>query len=147
MKYRFQRDVEDALREYPQLLAALETIPEQLIALRDEAEGIRSSASDGVPVSGGTNRREERLIENVFRRQRLERGLRIAKRRTSAMKKALDTLDERERRVIDGFYLQRRGDHVEALCSALGYEKSAVYDLKDRALVKLARALTGLSEG
>lgn len=147
MKYKFEAEVTTALRDYPQQLAALETIPLQIQALKLQADAIRSACTDGTPVAGGTNRREDAMIDNIFRRECKERELKIARIKVAAIEKALRTLTDTERRVVEVFYIHRLKNHIDLLCEELGYEPAHVYRIKDLAILKLAKALSGHAEG
>ena len=114
------------LRELNGEREALIAIPERIQTLKLSFGAIRAARTDGDPVSGGTNRREDALLANIAERDRLRQNLEVTRRL-----------------IIDRFYIDRPRDHVERLCEELHLEKSQVYELKNRALISLARALYG----
>jgi hypothetical protein len=56
----------------------------------------------------------------------------------------LEGLDDRERLVLERFYIQRTRGHVERLMDELHFEKSRVYQCKDEALYKFTISMYGL---
>ncbi len=62
----------DKLKNYEAHRAALENIPKEIKRLELAFAGIRGAATDGIPVSGGGNRREDAILSNIVRRDKLE---------------------------------------------------------------------------
>ena len=131
------------LRELNGEREALIAIPERIQTLKLSFGAIRAARTDGDPVSGGTYRREDALLANIAERDRLRQNLEVTRREVEQLERALKKLSEDERLIIDRFYIDRPRDHVERLCEELHLEKSQVYELKNRALISLARALYG----
>ncbi len=131
------------LKRYKYQLAALEIIPEKIKNLEEEYSVIRAKQIDN--VDGGDSRRsEERLINNIDERMILERGLKIAKRDVELMQKALSCLDQRERFIIDQYYLEESS--MEWIAKELNFKTSQVYNFKDKAEAKIATMNYGISE-
>lgn len=122
---------------------AIELIPEQIEALEIRFGAIRAARTDGDPVSGGTNRREEMLLENISKRDDLRDDLEATKREVDALERALQVLTEKERTILQRFYINREKNAAERLAGELGYERAHIYRMKDEALIKLTRALHG----
>ena len=131
------------LRELNGEREALIAIPERIQTLELSFGAIQAARTDGDPVSGGTNRREDALLANIAERDRLRQNLEVTRREVEQLERALNMLGEDERLIIDRFYIDRPRDHVERLCEELHLEKSQVYEMKNRALISLARALYG----
>lgn len=131
------------LRELENQRKALENIPERIKLLEMKATAIRASAKAEEPVSGGTTRGEDRLLENIAERDELAQNLKITRREVQELEKALAALSPEEQRVLEMFYINRRQNYLEQLCAELCCEKSQIYRVKERALVKLARILYG----
>lgn len=135
------------LRRLPALYEAVKNIPDEIRTLELELRSIRSAAAGGVSVSGGEeNRVEAKMIANLAELDQLSRNLEIAKRQIDEVEKAMSILSPAERRVLDVFYVQQISRPVETLMEELGYEKSQIYRLKDKALVNLGVALFGIVE-
>lgn len=133
----------DRLRDYPARVIALNTIPQQIAAVEAQLTSIRSATTDGEPVSGGSNKREDMVIANILRRDRLQAGLEVAKWEVAAVEAALAALTEEEQRILDLFYMHRTKDYIARLCDELCLERSRVYELKSDALRKFALAMCG----
>ena len=131
------------LRDLEQERAALQNIPERIRTLELAFAGLRAANTEGDVVSGGENHREEAMLANIAERDELKRNLVISRREVEQVDGALAKLSQEERLVLDRFYIHRESGHVERLCEELIMEKSQVYNIKNRALVKLARMLHG----
>lgn len=136
----------DKLKNYEVHKLALENLPKEIKRLESAYAGIRSATTDGTPVSGGGNTREDSMLSNIVHRDELKRRLKEARLWVSMVDKALAVLDDEERLVLDRFYIHRAKGAVEALCESLGLEKSAVYDRRDKALRHFTLALYGVTE-
>ena len=131
------------LRELGQERAALKNIPERILVLEMAFDGLKAANTDGTVVSGGENHREEAMLANIAERDELKHNLEITKREVEQVDAALAELSQEERLVLERFYIHREHGHVDRLCEELNMEKSQVYNIKNRALVKLARMLHG----
>ena len=131
------------LRDYQARRMALNTIPEQIESLEMQYGAIRSAHKDGTPVKGGSCTREDMLIDNIMKRQVLERNLDIAKAEIEITEKALSVLKEDERKILDLFYMNRQRGYIDRLCTELFVEKTKLYDMKNEALRKFALATCG----
>lgn len=131
------------LRDHNARVVALDTIPEQIEALELQYSSIRSATTDSEPVSGGTNRREDMLVDNILKREMLRSNLEIAEREANITEKALSALTADERRILELFYINRTHDYIDRLCDELCVERSRVYTMKDEALRKFCLAICG----
>ena len=132
------------LRDYPARKISLDTIPGQIEALEMQYVSIKSATTDGEPVKGGGNCREEILVENILKRETLKRNLEIAEREVEITENALGVLTKDERRVLELFYIQRQGNYIDRLCEELCVERSQIYRKKDEALRKFCLAICGV---
>lgn len=142
----WKREAIDKLKNYEAHREALENIPKEIKRLESAYAGIRSATTDGTPVSGGGNTREDSMLSNIVHRDELKRRLKEARLWVAQVDKALAVLDDEERLVLDRFYIHRTKGAVEALCESLNLEKSAVYDRRDKALRHFTLALYGVIE-
>ena len=142
----WKREAIDKLKNYEAHREALENIPKEIKRLESAYAGIRSAATDGPPVSGGGDTREDSMLSNIIHRDELKRRLKEARLWVSMVDRALAVLDDEERLVLDRFYIHRTKGAVEALCESLSLEKSAVYDRRDKALRHFTLALYGVTE-
>ena len=131
------------LRDLEQEREALQNIPERIHPLEIAFAGLRASNTDGDVVSGGENHREEAMLANIAERDALRLNLEVTKREVRQVEKALSRLSPDEALVLERFYIHREPGHVERLCEELNMEKSQVYNVKNRAMIRLARMLHG----
>ena len=132
------------LREYQCIRESLVNIPAEIRELELAVQTIKSVTYDKTPVSGGTSGREDALINNIDRRGRLHENLLIAQSKVERIERGLAVLSEREKRVLDGFFMKRCYGHVERLADELGYDNSHIYRIKDEALKKFTLAMFGI---
>ena len=142
----WKNEAMEKLRRYDVMRQAVRNIPEEINRLKQEAEDLRSVNLDGVCVKGSGGRREDALINNLMKRQELERMLRQVKQWLSVADRGLLALDAEERLVLQRLYLYPQKGAVENLCSELGLEQSSVYRKRDKALQRFTTALYGCSE-
>ena len=126
--------------------AALTTIPERIRALERAYGAIRSAMTDATPVAGGTTVRDEMLVSNIAERDKLKSNLEITRHNVKRLESALELLPRDERIILERFYVNREKNHVERLMEELHYEKTQIYQLKERGLIDLARILLGVVE-
>lgn len=135
----------ERLRDYENRKRALELIPEQIKTLELNFASVRAARTDGTPVKDGSgNKREDALINNIAKREELERNLRIAEAEVRITETGLSTLTEEEKTVLDKFFINRPRRHIEALCETLCYEKTRIYEIKETALRKFTMSCYGV---
>lgn len=134
--------IED-LRKYPRLKQSLENIPEKMKALEESNYAIKSGFRDREPVSGGTSKGEDRLIDNICEIEKLRFNYAVAKKQVAIIEKAFTMLDEKERIVLTEFYIFRKKNYIERLCEEFGCEVAQIYRMKDHALRKFTESAAG----
>lgn len=142
----WRREAIDKLRNYEAHKQALESLPKEIRRLESAYTGIRSAITDGTPVSGGGNSREDSMLSNIVHRDELKRRLKEAKLWVVQVDKALAVLDDEERLVLDRFYIHRAKGSVGELCDRLNVEQATVYRKRDSALRRFTIALYGVTE-
>ena len=133
------------LKSYPQRKEAIKNLKARIKILEDKFISLKGISIEE-PVRGGMSRQEERWIDNIAERERLEMSLNIAQEMVDLTERGLEVLDERERQVIDGLYIEPSGAGVDFLCDSLNMAKSSLYRLKDEALRKFTLAEYGTVE-
>lgn len=146
MSINYERVALNDLRTHPQREAALENLQARIAALKAQAEGLRAVSTDKVPVQGGASRSEERLIDNIVERQRLELNLRAVRPLVAIVRRGLDSLTDEERMVLERFAQDgRRGDRTaDILAEELHMSRAAVYRREAEALRKFTVACYGI---
>ena len=101
----WKREAADELRNYMNRKAAIANISDQIADLATEITSIRSASADGSPVAGGSNGRDDALVNNILKRERLEEAQRLTENRVRRVDRALNQLSERDRCVLQRFYI------------------------------------------
>lgn len=137
----------DDLRNYCRRRDSLDNIKARIAALKDQYASVKCAlGSDPVPVQGGGAKIEDRMLSNIVERERLAHTYRAAKRLVELTERGLDGLDERERLVLERFFVAPAKGNVGRLCGELGYEQAQVYRIKDDALYKFTIHEYGLAD-
>jgi hypothetical protein len=134
----------DDLKQYIDMRDSLCNVNERIAALKLKYTGIKSTNMETAPVKGGTSKIEDRLIDNIVERQRLEYTYKATKKLVDIIQRGLDGLDEKERLVLERFYIYRTSGHVERLMEELNYEQRRIYQIKDEALYKFTVKMYGI---
>lgn len=143
----WEKEAVNDLRNYPLLAQSLARISEQQAALDLQAGAVRSSFRDSEPVSGsGGSGAEDKLLSLIVKRERLEGNYSAVSKLVQQIEGALNNLDDRQRLVLERFFIHRCPNHVERLCVELGYEQAQVYRIKNEALRDFTRAMYGVTE-
>lgn len=139
----WKRFVEDELRAYPYLKESVGNIDERIKLLESEFCEPKAARLGATPKIGGTSTAEDSMINNIYMRQRLVENKNLAISRIELIEKGLNALNATEKRVLELFYINRQTNHVGRLMEELGYEKTQIYRIRDRALEKYALAMCG----
>ena len=141
----WKAEAKEKLRRYEAMRLATVNIPLELERLEVDAQSIRSARSDATPVSGGGNRREEAMINNIIERQELERALQQAKLWLRSTDRALTALTKEEQLILHRLYLYPEKGSVALLSKELGIESSSIYRHRDKALLHFTLAYYGIA--
>ena len=141
----WKKEAANDLRTYPQRKAACENIRERIQILDEQFKSLRGVSTD-IPVKGGMSRQEEKLLDNIYEREKLEFSLKVAEALVELTEKGLEKLNETEKAVLEGFYFEKLENRVERLCERFSVEKSTLYRMKDSALEKFTRSEYGIVE-
>ena len=139
----FEKTAIEDLKNYEKRKISLQNNLEELKALKLKADGMRSVASNPGAVKGGGNVYELALIDNIDRRNRLERNVELAKTFVRRIDRALEQLTENERTVLQYFYINRTHNYINDLCDKLNVERATVYRIKNEAIYNFTIALYG----
>lgn len=128
---------------YARKKESLTSMKQQIEAINMQLTSIRGAASDTEPVMGGVGQYEDRILDNIVKRDRLVLTYRATEQLVNLIEKGIAGLDQRERLVLDLFYIHRAKGNVERLMGELRYEQSRVYQIKNEALYKFTNAMYG----
>ena len=139
----YKQYVLQRLADYDAARFALLTIPERRETLRLKRETLKTKLTDSEPVSGGGNRTEDAWITSLAEDAYLEARYHAAEREVQDVEKLLGLLEPQDRRIVERSCIRRHAGDIDELCDELGYERAAVYRMRDAALKRLARMMTG----
>lgn len=134
------------LERYERQKQSLENICERISILEDSYTSLKTAVTDKAPIRGGSSKMEDEMLNNIVERERLEFTYNATKRLVELTEKGLDGLANDEKRILELFYIRRHKAHVERLMEELGYEKTKIYALKDKALYDFTTFMYGLTE-
>lgn len=140
----WKEEATQKLRQYDAMRLAVQNLPEELKRLEQAACAIRSARTDGTPVKGGTNRREDMLLSNLVCREELSNALDQAKIWVSTTDRALGALTPEEKLVLHRLYIYPERNALDRLCRELDLEQSSIYRKRDQALHRFTMALYGI---
>lgn len=141
----WKEEATEKLRKYDAMRLSLQNLPEELHRLEQAACAIRSARTDGTPVKGGSNRREDMLLSNLVCREELTNALNQAKIWVSTTDRALGALTPEEKLILHRLYIYPERNAVERLCGELDLEQSSIYRRRDQALHRFTTALYGIA--
>lgn len=126
---------------------SLDNIKTRIAALKDQYASVKCAlGSDSTPVQGGGNKIEDRMLSNIVERKRLILTYRAAKGLVELTERGLDGLEERERLVLERFFISSERGACQRLKGELGYEERQIYRIKDDALYKFTICQYGISD-
>ena len=136
-------EIKDDLRSYSARKASIQNVAEELERLEAEFTGIKSATSDGMPVSGGTNHREDRLLNNIVKRGKLTGVQKSTVDWVRIMDRALKQLSVEEFDLLDRLYIHGSRDSADRIAEELNIEVRTVWRQSRSALAHLAYAMYG----
>ena len=135
----------ERLCNYEIMCVAVKNLQDQIYWLKLQQEGIHAVRTDRVAVRCQPDRTEERLLDNIEQRQKMEMALENTRRWLQITDRALQTLSNKERLLLQELYIHKTPGAVTKLCQRFQMEKSSVDRNRDKALDRLALALYGIN--
>ena len=136
----------DKLYNYSAKKTSQSNLADEIHELEYSRRSICSAISDGTPVAGGTNKRDDRFINTMTRQEELKENLRTVSRWLKRVDRGLAELTEEERTILSRFYIYPEKGAAERLAQDLGIDVKTVYWRKDQALRKFTIAMCGCVE-
>ena len=125
---------------------ALVNLPREIDRLEAEYTGIGSQRFTGRVTAREQRSREERMLDNIVKRQELRWSLDQTKLWMQTVNEALDSLGPEEQNVLRQLYICPKTGGLERLCETMCLEKSSIYRKRDSALRKFTLAMYGAME-
>lgn len=142
----WKAEAKEKLRKYDAMRLATINIPQEIERLEIDARSIRSARTDATPVTGGGNRREEAMLNNIIHRQELAWTLEQAHLWLQSTDRALTALTNEEKLILHRLYIYPEKGGLDRLCKELDVESSSVYRRRDRALKHFTLAYYGITD-
>ena len=136
----------DKLKQYEAKRQSLEIIPKQIAEIDSTMTSIRSARTDGTPVKGGGNGREDMILNCIVQKDELQRSLERARLWLEIVNEGLSALAPDDRLVLDRFFITQEKYAADRLASDLGIDVKTVYARRVKALRKFTIALYGCVE-
>ena len=140
------KEAKDKLDNYAAWCSAIKRTRAEIRRLENDYVNIRSARTDGTPVQGGGNTREEAMCANIAERQELENLLNTTEGKVAAVKEALAILSPEERDILEKMVIYYRRGNVEKVCAELHMDRSTVYRKRDKAMRHFGMAFYGAIE-
>lgn len=135
------------LRAYPARKAALQNLKDKIAALQERFDGMSSATADAVPVQGGGNRQEEKMIDNIVERERLRLNYEVDRTCVEIMERGLAVLSPDEQHIVLSFADARRGGEsyvADRLAAEMNMDRSTIYRMRNDALRQYTLACYGM---
>lgn len=142
----YKEIVVQKLRTHVDRAASLPQLEDRIKELRAKKGNTSAPVTDGVLRRGGSSKIEDRYISDMATMAELERNYRIASGEVDRVNRALQALDDTERRVLSALCIQHRKNAIFDVCEELCYERSHIYRIRDRAIRRMALRMYGLIE-
>ena len=94
-------------------------------------------------MSGGTNRREDMLINTILEIDKRKADLEAVKEEVAVLERNIAALKPNEQRALELFYIIGERHAAERLANEIGYSEPQAYRIKATAVENLARRLYG----
>lgn len=143
----WKKEAENELRQYTDLCSSIMNIRERIASVEMAMSSIKGSTSS-VPVKGGGNQYEDNMLNLIVEKDRLKALYRVNRQRQKIIKRGLDALSEKEKKVINRFYINnmKYADAVNCLREEIGYEERQINRIRNDALYHYTLAEFGLPE-
>lgn len=142
----WKQEAIEKLKQYGAKCIALEDIPLEIRQLELGMQSIRSAGSDSSPVKGSGARREDVMLNNITYRNELGISYQQTAMWVKRMNKALASMTEEERLILERFYINPEKKAADRLAGDLRVDIKTVYRRKDEALRKFTMVLYGVTE-
>ncbi len=143
----WKKEAENELRQYTDLCSSIMNIRERIASVEMAMSSIKGSATS-VPVKGGGSQYEDNMLNLIVEKDRLKALYRVNRQRQKIIKRGLDALSEKEKKVINRFYINnmKYAEAVNCLREEIGYEERQINRIRNDALYHYTLAEFGLPE-
>lgn len=123
---------------------AVDSIPEMIEVLENEAYGIKAAQTDKIIVSGGgTANGDDKIVTAISKLEELRYGLSLATMESVSTTKALHALTDEEQTILRARYIDQLQGWEDYLIDVLHIERATVYRKLRRSLRRYCIARFG----
>lgn len=146
MSTYWQQIAAEDLKSYTYRKQSLAGMADEIATLKGAAISIRAVRSDAEPVAGGTNGREDAIIDNIVRRDELMVTMAQVEVRCRRIEAALEAISDKDRTILTRLFIEPQKGAIERLCNELNYDKATVYRHRTNALRNFTLSMYGRTE-
>lgn len=141
----WKNEAKERLKVYNAKKQAIESISNEIVRLENQFGSLQSVTTNTVTVNG-VHSNEDAFLSNIVLRKELDKRLEDAQMWVDTTEKALSTLDDEERLVLEMFFIRWKQGNIQQLCYDLHVEQATVYRRRDAALRHFTLTLYGICE-
>lgn len=141
----WKNEAKERLKVYNAKKQAIESISNEIARLKNQFGSLQSVTTNTVTVNG-VHSNEDAFLSNIVLRKELDKRLEDAQMWVDTTEKALSTLDDEERLVLEMFFIRWKQGNIQQLCYDLHVEQATVYRRRDAALRHFTLTLYGICE-
>ena len=142
----WKRETIQDLKDFKYLQEYVAKYPRLMAELHEDLTSLKGICNKEAVSGGGSSKTEDAWINIIAKKDQIKVNHNVKVLKYKRIKESLDILSEQERITLDYFYIEKRKNHIGELMRRFYIEKSAVYDLKNEALRKLAISMYGSCE-
>jgi len=129
----------ELLKRYKLIKARCRLMREKLNVLENLITSARGVTCDAAPNRGGSSKYEDKLVDYITRKDYYRVKLTGYAEEIAGIESALAELTGQERTALKIFFLDNdASDRAGVLCDVLGFERSHIYRIREKALLHLA---------
>lgn len=130
------------LSRYANLENSIRSLQDRISSLTIQMEGGNASLGS-TPVSGGRPQLEDKYVNSIALKGKLENQLKTNMLEYKAVRRAMESLSRQDQRVLHLSYINRGKLHIENIMAEFCVERSQAYRYKDNALTAFILAMYG----
>ncbi len=124
----------------------LDNVDDQLMYLDNDFVALKGCVTDSESIDGGTSKSEDHLINNIIKRDKLNKNKELAIQFVNSIESALNALTQQQRDVLTEVYIDRSKGHIERLMERYHVERTKAYSLRNEALREFTILRSGYIE-
>lgn len=141
-----KREAIEELQEYALRKASVQSLIEELAQTKADLKSLGGNNMSSSPVKGGGSVWEDKKINLIVRRDKIETTLRFVRPWLTRVERGLEALSKEDRLILERCFIYPEKGSISRLCEELNIEKTAAYLKRDAALRHYTLARYGCVE-